>query len=843
MLNFSLRKTLIIFGICLLGVIVAILSVTPKGILPSWVPHPQINLGLDLQGGSYVLLQADKDAVIKERQENSRAAIQQALRSARIPYRSLIVRNDTITFSLIDATNVRSAREAIRDVINTRTGSSRDLLLYDVTETEGAFTFRMTEEGLRDLLMYMTDKATEIIRRRIDETGVREPVIARSGENRIIVELPGVNDPKQLKDLLGSTAKMTFRLVVEGQTTPDAETDILPYAERDLSTGQPASIAVRKKVEVDGATLTDAKSTFDDRSNEYVVSFRLDTIGARRFADVSRNHVNERFAIVLDNKVISAPVIREPILGGQGQISGGFNSNAEADQLAVLLRSGALPVPLEVIQDRVVGASLGADAIQAGLISVCAGFILVVCFMLIAYGHFGIYATIALVINLALTIAVLATVGATLTLPGIAGILLALGVAVDSNVLINERTREELKKGRGVIASLETGFSRAYTTIVDANVTTFLKMIILYAVATGTIRGFALTISLGLLISMFTAIELVRLLISRWIKKKRPKELNVGTKFRLLPEKTSIPFMKARYSGLVISATISLIAVVMMFVPGVKLGVDFAGGVVIEAKLEKEADLALIRKNLNNLEIGSVQVQQFGSPHDIMLRFEHKESSAERDAAVAAVHTELQKISPIQENGWGVSSLDAAVGSELFTQGMIALALASVVMFTYIAWRFEWPFGVGSITTMFLDITKTLGFYALTGFEFNLTSIAALLTIMGFSINDKIVVYDRVRENLKLYKTMPLQKLIDLSINETLARTLFTTISTLLAILPLVFFGGPALWEFAVVLVFGLILATSSSIFIAAPILLNLGEHRLRPNIPQNASASSQKTA
>lgn len=831
MLNFSAKKAFVIYAICLLGVIFSILAVIPQRYIPAWIPHRQISLGLDLQGGSYVMLQADRTAVIKEKLENSRAAIQQSLRSKRIAYRNLIVSGNSISFTLIDPEKGKEAKAAIKDVVGTQTGSDKNLPLYALKEDNATFTLTATPEGISDLISYMTNKAVEIVRRRIDETGVREPSIARSGEDRIIVELPGVNDPNEIKKLLGSTAKMTFRLVVKGQTTPDADTEILEDRDSLGPNGQGVKLAVKKKVEVDGANLTDARGTFDDRSGKYVVSFALDTIGARQFGNVSRNHVGERFAIVLDGKVISAPVIQEPILGGRGQISGNFNSLQEAEQLAVLLRSGALPVPLNIIQDSVVGASLGADSIKAGFTAVILGFVLVVTFMLAAYGRFGIYASIALIVNLALTIAILATLGATLTLPGIAGILLALGVAVDSNVLINERTREEVHKGRGVIASLETGFKRAYTTILDANLTTFIKMAILYVVATGTIKGFAITISLGLLVSMFTAIELVRLLISRWVKRTRPKELNIGTKLRFLPEKTEFPFMKARYSGLIFSAIISLISLILIFHPGLKMGVDFAGGTSIVARLENSTDLAVIRKNLNALKIGHVQVQEFGSAKDIMLRFESKDTAEERDAAIAAVREELEKLSPIKEGGWNVSSLDSTVGAELFHQGMLALFLASIFMFAYIAFRFEWPFGVGAIVTMFLDITKTLGFYALLGFEFNLTSIAAILTIMGFSINDKIVVYDRVRENLKLYKSMPLQKLIDLSINEVLSRTLFTTLSTLLAVAPLALLGGPALFEFSITLLFGILLATSSSIFIAAPILLNLGEHRLRPNL------------
>ena len=594
-------------------------------------------------------------------------------------------------------------------------------------------------------------------------------------------------------------------------------------------------IAVRRHIEVDGANLTKASAGQDSRTGEWVVHFGLDRIGAKRFADVSTRHVGEPFAIVLDGKVISAPVIREPIIGGQGQISGNF-SVQDANDLAVLLRAGALPAPLTVVEERSIGPSLGADSIKAGLLAIAAGFTFVVGFIVATYGLFGIFAAVALVANLALTLAGLSLLGATLTLPGIAGILLALGMAVDANILINERAREEARKTNGVISALEAGFRRAYRTIVDANATTLIKMLILFAIGTGAIRGFAITISMGILISMFTAIVLVRLLISHWLQRARPKSLRIGTRWHVLPEGTAIPFMRARYSGLIVSAVISLASLGLAYYPGLRMGVEFAGGVVIEARAPAPVDQAALRDKLGGLGLGQVQVQEFGSPNDVLLRFEHPHGgSAEQQAAIAKVRGSVQEALPGSEIR-RVEVVGPTIGSELLRDGLWALAWAAAAMFIYIAFRFEWPFAVGAIVTMFLDLTKTVGFFAVTGFEFNLTSIAAILTIMGFSINDKIVVYDRVRENLTRFKKMPLAELIDLSINETLTRTIGTSLALFLAIAPLALFGGPALREFAVVLLFGLVLATSSSIFIAAPILLNLGEKRLRGRRPAEAA-------
>jgi SecD/SecF fusion protein len=825
MLMFSRLKAAAILGVCLIGLALSALAFTPADRLPAWAPHPHINLGLDLQGGSYLLLEVDTKALVKERLDAARAQAVQALRAANIRHSGLFVRDRALTIQLQSEADRPALERGLAELLAAKSEGPMAAPLYTATADGSRLVLTMTDQGVADLTTKAVQQSVAIVRRRIDETGVNEPVVARQGQNRVLVELPGVSDPGRVKRLLGSTAKLTFRLVDEGASASDPDAELLALV--DKNAGPSRTIAVRRQIEVDGANLVDARATQDQRTQEWVVSFTLDGIGTRRFAEVSTKHVGEPFAIVLDGKVISAPVIREPITGGRGQISGHFTV-ADANDLAVLLRAGALPAPLTTIEERSVGPSLGADAIHAGLVSVLAGFSLVVGFMLSAYGRFGVYAAVALLANLAMMLGGLSVLGATLTLPGIAGILLALGMAVDANILVNERVREETKRGRGVISAIEHGFRRAYAAITDANATTLIKMLILFAVGTGAVRGFAVTISLGILVSMFTAILLVRLLTAQWLKRARPKSLSVETWVhrRLFPESTAIPFMRARYSGLILSALISLASVGLAIHPGLKWGVDFAGGILVEVRTERPADFGLLRDKLGVLGLGPVQVQQFGGTQEVLLRFE-QQPGGQQQAAVEKVREELDEVAPGAEVR-RVEVVGASVGSELFREGLLALALAALAMFAYIAVRFEWPFAVGAVLTMFLDLTKTIGFFALTGFEFDLASIAAVLTIMGFSINDKVVVYDRVRENLRLYKSKPLRELIDLSINETLSRTVGTSLALFLAIAPLAFFGGPALQQFALTLLFGLVLATSSSIFIAAPILLNLGERRLR---------------
>jgi preprotein translocase subunit SecD len=391
---------------------------------------------------------------------------------------------------------------------------------------DGTITLTLSPTALSRRASGAVEQSIEIIRRRIDETGVVDPQITRQGESRIVVQLPGVGDPDRIKQLIGKTAHMTFRLVDEtanpnGGGVPPPGDDFLVQQDRP---GE--KIAVRKRIDVDGADLTDARAGTSPETGDWVVNFTFNSVGARRFADISRANVNHRFAIVLDDKVISAPVIREAITGGRGQISGSFSPDS-ANDLAVLLRAGALPAPLTVVEQRSVGPELGAASIRAGALSLAAGFVFVIAFMGIFYGLFGWLANLALVVNLFLMLGIMSLLQATLTLPGMAGILLTLGMAVDANILINERIREEQKLGRPPLQALEHGFSRAYSTIFDSNATAFLAHVMLFVFGSGPVRGFAVTITVGIATSLFTAWMLTRLLVSRWYVANRPKLLPV----------------------------------------------------------------------------------------------------------------------------------------------------------------------------------------------------------------------------------------------------------------------------------------------------------------------------
>jgi SecD/SecF fusion protein len=819
---------------CLLGVLFALPNVAGPGLLRYLPFAQQIFLGLDLKGGTYLQLQVDIAAAEKERAQGTLDSIRSLLRTARIQYTDLRIAGDSVSLRILDPNRVADARRVLLPV--TGSGLAPDYTIID--NGGGTLSLKAEEAALKGRIDDVLQRSIEIIRRRIDQTGVSEPTIARQGSDRIIVELPGVQDPDRLKRLLGTTAKMTFRLVDVTASAADAVRGRVPPEDELLyetdKAGNQTPYLVQRRVAVAGDRLTQAASGFDPRTGEPVVNFVFDARGAREFGDITKANVGRPFAIVLDNKVISAPVIREPILGGSGQISGNFTTQS-ANELSILLRGGALPAPLKVIEERTVGPNLGADAIRVGIYACAIGGFLVIAFMLYFYRLFGVFASIGLIINLVLLIGLLSLLQASLTLPGIVGILLTVGMSVDANVLINERIREEARKGRTALSAIQTGFTRAMTTIVDANMTTLLKMMILYALGSGPVRGFAITISLGIMTSMFTAIVLVRFMIALWYRRARPKVLSPSQKNlfgpRLVVDDTTVAFMKGRHAGLIVSAVLSISSLILAYYPGLNYGIDFRGGIAIQAHMPQAADFSALRSALGKLNLGPMELQQFGTPQDVSIRFERQSGDdTVQQAAASAVRASLQASFP----GTTVESVDAVgatVSSELFRDGLTALGVAMLAMLVYIWFRFEWQFGVAATMTLLLDITKIVGFYALTQFQFNATSIVAILTIMGYSINDKVVVYDRVRENLRLFRRMSLRELIDRSINETLSRTIATSGTVFLAIMPLALMSTGDIRQFAIVLLTGIVIGTSSSIFIAAPILLLLGEGRIRPQM------------
>ena len=825
MLYFSRWKTISIWGIVLLGILFALPNMLPQSALdrlPNWLPKDGMTLGLDLQGGSHILLALDRQDLVDERLQSARDDIRTLLRDAKIGYTGLSGTGRSIQVRIREANEVDKAKTALASLTSPISSSlfgTGSVTEMELSEPEpGLLRFTLTDEGIDYRARTAITQSIEVVGRRVNELGTTEPVIQRQGNDRILVQVPGLQDPQRLKDILGQTAKLTFQMVdqtmpvqeaIEGR--PPAGSTVM-YSTDD----PPIPYLIENRIIVSGENLVDAQATFDQRTNEPVVSFRFDAKGAQRFGAATQQNVGRLFAIILDNQVISAPQIREPILGGTGQISGSFSVEG-ANDLAVLLRAGALPADLTIVEERTVGPSLGADSIAAGETAAAIAGVLVLVFMVLAYGSLGILANIALVANVILIIAILSVLGATLTMPGIAGIVLTMGMAVDSNVIIFERVKEERRLGRSLVQSLDAGFARALATVVDANVTTLIAAVILFFLGSGPIKGFAVTLAIGIITTVFTAFTLTRWLIAVWLKRARPSNIPRGF-IKLVPDNTKISFMNMRKYAFTLSAALSIATVALFMIKDLNYGVDFLGGSIIEIQAKGEtADAADVRARLSELNLGDVQVQEFGSTRDLLIRLESQEGgdSAEQ-SAVDKARMALAEDYEFRR----VEVVGPTVSSELAWNGTLGVLASLLAMLIYIWIRFEWQFGLGAVISTLHDVIAMIFLYVLFGIEFNLGSIAAILTIVGYSINDTVVVYDRVRENLRKYKKMPIEELLDLSMNQTLSRTVLTGITTLLALLTLYIWGGEVIASFTFAMLFGIVFGTYSSIFVAGPLLI-----------------------
>jgi len=526
MLYFSKFKVLSILFVCLFGLFFSLpnfLSNSQVNKLPSFFPSKQVNLGLDLRGGSHLLIEVESSVLVGERIDDLYNDLRSDFRTNNISIKSIDISKNEIFIESDKNTNINSLEDSINRLSQDITSqfatikSQEEIDLLKISDNK--YRLKLSEVAVESLRKRAVDQSIEILRRRIDELGTKEPTIQRQGKSRIIIQVPGLDDPNRLKDLLGTTAKLTFHLMDPRSNIDDVSRSSIILYSRD---NNDLPYIVEKRSIISGENLIDAQPGFDPQTNQPIVNFRFDSQGARKFGKVTSDNVGKPFAIVLDSEVISAPIINEPILGGSGMISGGF-SVQEANDLSILLRSGALPAPLIILEERTVGPGLGADSVKAGQIASLLGLVFVMIYMFLSYGRFGLYSNISLIINLMLILAVLSTLQATLTLPGIAGIILTIGMAVDANVLIFERIREELANGKSVINSIDNGYKRALTTILDANITTFIAAIILFQLGSGPIKGFSVTLAIGIVTSVFTAFTLTRFIVARWIRKSNPK--------------------------------------------------------------------------------------------------------------------------------------------------------------------------------------------------------------------------------------------------------------------------------------------------------------------------------
>ncbi len=759
-------------------------------------------------------------------------------------------------------------------------------------------TEEMEEQEAQDAVA----QAQEVIRNRIDQFGVAEPTIQRQGENRIIIELPGVQDVQRAKDLVGQTALLEFQLLelAEDRTrliqridqvlapqkeeeedlllssaaesaplssmlsgagedltvagrdlqrvknllnTPEAQ-ELIPADVEFLFSSKPAGAEgnefyflylVRKKPEMTGHMIQDAFVSIGqvvEYMGQPIVNFSTTDEGVRLFSRITGSHIGDRMAIVLDESVYSAPTIQNKISEGRGIITGS-GTQEEAKDLAIVLRAGALPAEVEIIEDRTVGPSLGRDSIEQGKTAAIYSMVLIVIFMVLYYRAAGLIADCALLLNMLFIMAVLAGFHATLTLPGIAGIILTIGMAVDANVLIFERIREELRSGKTVRAAIDSGYGHALSAIIDANVTTFLVGIVLYQFGTGPIRGFALTLCIGIISSLFTAFFVTRTIFELITRKSEQSSLSIGPV--ALFSNLNIRFLSLRNIGFGTSAAVLLIGIVSILgINGIRKGIDFAGGTLLELHFDPAVQVEDIRSQLGRVPVGDAEIdlskseiKQFGSENDILIRVSESGAGTEVADGIMGV-LEAGFTNSIEEMEWirRQEKVGPKIGSELSSAAVRAVLVALALILIYMAWRFHrFLYGIAAVVALFHDVLITLGLLSLFDIEITLAVVAALLAIVGYSLNDTIVVFDRIRENLHTARRQGFDGTVNQSINECLSRTLITSATTLLAVLVLMIFGGEVNRDFTITLMIGVVVGTYSSVFVASPVLY-LGQQR-----------------
>jgi SecD/SecF fusion protein len=803
-----------------------------------------LQLGLDLQGGMHLVLRVDLDKAVENSLDLAAADLTEGLAEKNIS----AVRLDSPDPAQIILTLPNTGAV---DTINQVIEEDFPNLNVKVEAEAGSFpriSLKLTAEEIDFIRKNAVAQSLEIIRNRIDEFGVAEPVIIRQGEDEIVVQLPGIKDPDRAIELIGKTAQLAFKLVAD-----NAGIDLPALVRQAIDSGQwkdgdprkQLNLALRgslpKDTEIYFETITD-KQTLQERKipiliesqvlmtgdmvknaqvriggsfNEPYVSLDLTGRGGKIFANITGNNVNRRLAIVLDENVRSAPNINEKIMGGSAMISGSF-SHEEATDLAIVLRVGALPAPVEIIQNLTVGASLGQDSINKGLISGVFGALLVLVFMVIYYRMSGVIADFALMLNILFLFSGLAMLGATLTLPGIAGIILSIGMAVDANVLIFERMREEFALGKSVKSGVDAGFNKAFWSIVDSQVTTLITALALFLFGTGPIKGFAVTLSLGIIFNLFAVLFCTRLIYDWLYSGRRLRELN----FMRFVKKPNFNFMAIKKFAFGLSAVLvimGMVSFVEILRGDANLGVDFSGGSLLQYKADKPFQLDGIRKALKDGGYDSIDLQEVTGENRLIVKIKKSEDTVghlgEEISAILTADNDKNFVLESQ------SEIGSSISAVLRNKAIEAIAISLLGVLIYLAIRFDFSFGLAAAAATFHDVLAVLGICWLLNMEITLLLVTALLTLAGYSLNDSVVVFDRIRENMGKFHDKKFSEVINISINDVLGRTVVTSLTTALVLAALFIYGGSAIHDFSFALLTGVFVGTYSSIFIASPLL------------------------
>ncbi len=837
------NRFLVLAGLTLVGLIFTLPSF--KTALPVWMQKIRLGegmrLGLDLQGGMHLILKVDIARAVQHQTQTALADLQETLhKQGQLVRAPEITASGRIRLSLNDAEAARSARQTLKEQFPN---------LEVAAEGNGFLELALRQKDIQEFEANAVDQSLEIIRNRIDQFGVEEPVIVRQGRDQIVLQLAGIKDPDRAMEIVGRTAQLEFRLVAKspgadlaarfeealhtGRLKPDFSHQDLNRMLKD-AIAQGTELYIEKRVDrqsggvlvfpvllekavlITGEALKTARSEIGGKFGEPYVSLTFNARGARLFEEITRKGVGRQLAIVLDDIVQSAPVIQEPISGGNAQITGSFSAE-EAHDLAIVLRAGALPAPVEVVQNMTVGPSLGLDSIQRGLASTALGALLVVLFMVVYYRISGAIANLALLLNLILMLAALSLFRATLTLPGIAGIVLSIGMAVDSNVLIFERMREELALGRPVYAAVKTGYDKALWTIIDAHVTTLITAVALFLFGTGPIKGFAVTLSIGVLLNLFTALYGTRVVYDYLHFKRRLKSL----RFMHILGQPRIDFIRLRNAAFLLSGILVILgvaALVQIERGKANLGVDFAGGAMIQFKADKDFRLDEIRPLLAHNGVTDFELQEVPDERILMVRV--KQSGTAAGSAGDAVGTVLNgKIAGNRFTLQSKAEIGASVSRDLKRAALIAIVISLGGIIAYLARRFDLRFALAAAIATFHDVLTVLGIFYLLDKEISLLVVTALLTLAGYSLTDTVVVFDRIRETRTRSGKMPFKEVINTSINEVLSRTIITSGTVILVLVALLAMGGVLLHDFAMALLIGVAVGTYSSIFVASPLV------------------------
>jgi protein-export membrane protein SecD/preprotein translocase SecF subunit len=782
-----------------------------------------IRLGLDLKGGTQMVLEVQVQDAFKSEADSTIDRLKRTLQKENIGYLSI---------DRSDLASVENAGEIEIHVRGVNTGSARNFSTIAEAELQGrwrvspdgnnGYTLNLQKEAALRLRQETMTQSIRTIQRRVDEFGIAETTVQQRGgdkDTEILVQLPGLDDPERVKRILQTTALLEFCEVIDG---PLPSEDAARAAQRNVSTNTRVAQErdswwlLASSPVVTGRDLRDAQARRGELGR-WDTGFSLSPDAARRFEEFTRTHINKRLAIVLDNVVVSAPRI-ESAIAGEGRIVGSANAREAAD-LALNLRAGSLPAGVKVMEQHRVGASLGADSIRQGLTAGIIGLALVVASMIVYYRGAGFNAVLALLLNTGITVAVLSAMGAAWTLPGIAGLVLSIGMAVDSNVLIFERIKEEIRAGKRVAAAIAAGFDRALGTIVDTHVTTVVASAFLFLFGTLLVRGFAVTLVVGLAANLFTAVFVSRALfdVQLW-RKPRLANLSIGSGRLNLFGRFKFDFMSSRKWTLGLSGLMIAISLAAIAGRGLKPGLDFRGGTQMNIKFDKNPGIEKVRQTLASRLPGEFVVQEAETPGEFIIGTALSDEESMEETAKAVQDT-LSETGSFEVRSTGL--VGPRAGADLRQRALMATAGALGGMLVYIAYRFQWISGAAAVIATIHDVLLTLGLFALTDREISLNIIAALLTLIGYSMNDKIVVFDRVRENQRLGpRGASYLQLVNDSINQTLSRTILTAGPTLLACLALYFWGGEVLNGIAFALFTGIVAGTYSSIFVASALLV-----------------------